>query len=151
MRIMYDTRDLSYSDDGDILFDRETKDFKIIDDSEGKISSETISKRIFSNPGDWKRMPEYGSGILSLVGNDTAENVISLIKSAVTDELIKEMAFNSSEFEVKVIPLSLREYAVVVILQKGYMKVPIVVSSNISSNYFSDKNNKISSIGLGVK
>jgi hypothetical protein len=151
MRLMYDTRDLSYSDDGDILFDSEQKDFKVIDDSEGKISSETMAKRIFSNPGDWKRMSDYGSGILTLVGNDTAENVISLIKSAVTDELIKEMAFNSSEFEVKVIPLSLTEYAVVVILQKGYMKKPIIVSSNISSNYFSDKNSKISSIGLGVK
>tara|TARA_A100001201_G_C4096213_1_gene203932 strand:- start:6802 stop:7257 length:456 start_codon:yes stop_codon:yes gene_type:complete len=151
MRLMYDTRDLSYSDDGDILFDLDRKDFKVIDDSEGKISSETMAKRIFSNPGDWKRMPEYGSGILSLVGNDTAENIISLIKSAVTDELTKEMAFNSSEFEVKVIPLSLREYAVVVILQKGYMKQPIIVSSNISSNYFSNKNSGIPSIGIGVK
>ena len=151
MRIMYDTKDISYSDDGDFLFDSEKKDFKVIDDLEGKISSETAAKRIFSNPGDWKRLPNYGSGVFTLVGNDTANNVISLIKSAITDELLKEMAFDSKDIQVKVIPLSLREYAVVVIIRKGYMKEPIVVSTNISSNYFTDKNSNNVSIGIGVK
>ena len=148
---MFDTKDFSYSDDGDFLFNKDKSDFRIIDDTEGKVSSETVAKRIFSNPGDWRRLPTYGSGIFTLVGTDTSSNVISLIKSAITDELTKEMAFNSMDFEVKVIPLSLRDYAVVVIIQKGYMKVPIVVSTNISSNYYSDKNSSISSIGLGVK
>ena len=151
MRIMYDTKDVSYSDDGDFLFDNEKKDFKIITDLEGKVSSETIAKRIFSSPGDWKRMSDYGSGILDIVGNESNRDLITLIKSSITDELIKEMAFDSREFEVKVIPLSSRQYSVVVILQKGYMKQPIIVSSNISSNYFVDKNSGISSLGLGVK
>lgn len=151
MRIMYDTRDFSYSDDGDILLDYDKGDIKIIDDREGKISSETIAKRIFSNPGDWRQLPSYGSGIFTLVGSDTSANIISLIKSAVTDELIKDMTFNSSDFRVQVIPLSLRQYAVVVVLRRGYMKVPIVVSTNISSDYFSDKNSSIPSIGIGVK
>ena len=150
MRISFDTTDFSYSDDGDILFDNKG-DIRIVNDIDGKVSSETIAKRVFSNPGDWRRMPSYGSGVFTLVGSDTSNDIVSLIKSFVTDELVKEMAFNTNEFQVKVIPLGLRNYAVVVILQKGYMKSPVVVSTNISSNYFSNKNSNIASIGLGVK
>lgn len=149
MRIMYDTKDIAYSDDGDFLF--EENDFKIVDDSRGEVSTQSISKRVFSNPGDWRRMPDFGSGVLSLVGNESVEGTISLIKSSITDELTKEMAFDSSTFSVKVIPLSLREFSVIVLLQKNYMKQPVVVSTNISSNYFSNKTGVIKSIGLGVK
>lgn len=149
MKIEYGTRDIIYTDDGDFLLDENTGDFLIKSDSNGDITSQTIAKRVFSNPGDWKMMQDYGSGIMNLVGNEANADIITVIKSSVFDVLTREFTLDSREFETKVIPLSPREFSVIILVKKRYMNQPVVVSGNISSNYFTNKTGKINSIGLG--
>lgn len=149
MKIEYGTRDIIYTDDGDFLLDENTGDFLIKSDSNGDITSQTIAKRVFSNPGDWKMMQDYGSGIMNLVGNEANADIITVIKSSIFDVLTREFTLDSREFETKVIPLSPREFSVIILVKKRYMNQPIVVSGSISSNFFTNKTGKINSIGLG--
>lgn len=149
MKIEYGTRDIIYTDDGDFLLDENTGDFLIKSDSNGDITSQTIAKRVFSNPGDWKMMQDYGSGIMNLVGNEASADIITVIKSSIFDVLTREFTLDSREFETKVIPLSSREFSVIILVKKRYMNQPIVVSGSISSNFFTNKTGKINSIGLG--
>ena len=149
MKIEYGTRDIIYTDDGDFLLDENTGDFLIKSDSNGDITSQTIAKRVFSNPGDWKMMQDYGSGIMNLVGNEANSDIITVIKSSIFDVLTREFTLDSREFETKVIPLSPREFSVIILVKKRYMNQPIVVSGSISSNFFTNKTGKINSIGLG--
>lgn len=149
MKIEYGTRDIIYTDDGDFLIDDNTGDFLIKSDANGDITSQTIAKRVFSNPGDWKMMQDYGSGIMNLVGNEATSDIITVIKSSIFDVLTREFTLDSREFETKVIPLSPREFSVIILVKKRYMNQPVVVSGSISSNFFTNKTGKINSIGLG--
>jgi len=149
MKIEYQTRDLIYTDDGDFMIDEISGDFLIKSDANGEITSQTITKRVFSNPGDWKMMQDYGSGIMKLVGNEITSDLIRVIKSSIFDVLTREFTLDSRDFETKVIPLSPREVSVIIIVKKRYMNQPIIVSSTLSSDFFVNKTGKINSIGLG--
>lgn len=132
MRITSDTIDIKMSDDLDIIIDILDNDIAKATEYTGEVTTQMIVKRIFSRKHEWKFQPDCGANLFDHRGSQLTGDLITKIKSTVTNELIRELAFSTTDFQVKVIPLTSKEVAIVVLVQTRYMKDPVVVTGGLS-------------------
>jgi len=146
MRLLKDTVDLGFSDDMDFIFDPNEEDMDIANELNATVSTQTIIKRLVSSPGDWKLQPDCGVGLGRFKGYNIDEDIISMIKSFVLDELTRGLTFDPRDLRIKVIPLTKTQVTVLVVLKTSYMKKPVIVSTGLSLDSFTpifDKQNRI--------
>lgn len=142
MRINVNSVDLKFSDDFDFIIDSNKKDLKLAKEFNGEVSTQMIIRRVFSDLGDWKIFPDCGSDLSRFEGTVFDRDVSTLIKTIIVDELSREFLFNSRNIQVKVIPLSKSNLHIVVLINNDYMKKPVVVSSGLSLDSYSNTHEK---------
>lgn len=146
MRLDRNTFDLTFSEDMDFIFDEDKSDLKTTNDVEGELTIQMVIKRVFSSKGDWLLQSECGANLESFKGFEVNNDLISLVKSSIINELTRELMIDPRAIVIKAIPMGRTRLSLVIVVKTQYMKTPVVVAKGLSLDSYISVSNKANRI-----
>ena len=88
--IRKNTKDLFFTDDGDLFYDESKNDFHAAGIENNEIIETTVLRRLNSSNGEWKTFYGHHASLEDFIGVPVQMNLVPLIKERIVDTLTRD-------------------------------------------------------------